>query len=106
MDLKIRKKLKEKSIKKERKKKEEKKDGGLPKLCIWIMKDLLWERKKKRRAEWIVDLKLSKRLEGKWEKKNGLCQVVYLKCKKLSKKKIEKKKDGVSQVVDLKLTRN
>jgi len=30
---------------------------------------------------------------------------VYLKCKRLAKKKREKK-DGVSQVVDLKLTKN
>ena len=38
-------------------------------------------------------------------KKDGFCQVVYLKCKRLAKKKREKK-DGVSQVVDLKLTKN
>ena len=48
----------------------------------------------KRRTEkkdgvgWIVDLKISKKLKGKWEKKDGFCRVVYLK------------------VVDLKLTKN
>ena len=37
-------------------------------------------------------------------KKDGRCWVVYLKCKRLSKKR--EKKDGVSQVVDLNLTKN
>ena len=37
-------------------------------------------------------------------KKKGFCQVVYLKCKRLAKKR--EKKEGVSQVVDLKLTEN
>ena len=87
MDLKIRKKLKEKSIKKERKKNKEKKDGGLPKLCIWIMKDLLWERKKKRRADWIVDLKLSKKLEGKWEKKMGFAKLCIWNVKNFLKRR-------------------
>ena len=58
----------------------------------------------KDRFDWIVDLKISKKLKGKWEKKVGCCRVVYLKCKRLAKKKREKK--GVSQVVDLNLTKN
>ena len=37
-------------------------------------------------------------------KKDGCCQVVYLKCKRLAKKR--EKKDGVYQVVDMKLTKN
>ena len=38
------------------------------------------------------------------KKKDGFCQVVYLKCKRLNKKKREKNRFG--QVVDLKFTRN
>ena len=62
-------------------------------------------KEKKDGFDWIVDLKLSKKLKGKWEKKNGCCRVVYLKCRRFAKKKRDKK-DGVSQVVDLKLTKN
>ena len=51
-----------------------------------------------------MDLKISKKWKGKWEKKDGFCYVLYLKCKRLAKKR--EKKDGVSQVVDLKLTKN
>ena len=81
------------------------KDGGWTKLCIWIVKDLLWKTKKKKDGfDWIVDLKVSKILKGKWDKNDGFCQVVYLKCKRLAKKR--EKKEGVSQVVDLKLTEN
>ena len=43
-------------------------------------------------------------MNGKREKKDGFCRVVYLKCKRLAKKKREKKE--ASQVVDLKLTKN
>ena len=69
------------------------KDGGWTKLCIWIVKDLLWQTKKKKDGfDWIVDLKVSKILKGKWDKNDGFCQVVYLKCKRLAKKKREKKK--------------
>ena len=65
-------------------------------------------KKKIEKKDWVsqvVDLKLTKKLEGKWEKKDGCCQVVYLKCRRFAKKKRDKK-DGVSQVVDLKLTKN
>ena len=58
-------------------------------------------KEKKDGFDWIVDLKLSKKLKGKWEKKDGFCQVVYLKCKRQPKKKREKK-DGCCRVVDLK----
>ena len=44
-------------------------------------------------------------MEVEARKKNGCCQVVYLKCRRFVKKKRDKK-DGVSQVVDLKLTKN
>ena len=60
--------------------------------------------KKKDGVGWIVNLKLSKKLKWKWEKK-GFCQVVYLKCKRLAKKNREKK-DWVRQVVDVKFTKN
>ena len=39
------------------------------------------------------------------KKNDGFSWVVYLKCKRLAKKKREKK-DGFNQVVDLKLTKN
>ena len=61
-------------------------------------------KEKKDGVDWIVDLKLCKILKGKWEKNDGYSRVVYLKCKRLAKKR--EKKDGVSQVVDLKLTKN
>ena len=47
---------------------------------------------KKDGVGWIVDLKISKKLKGKWEKKDGFCRVVYLKCKRLAKKKRKKKR--------------
>ena len=35
-------------------------------------------KEKKDGFDWIVDLKLSKKLKGKWEKKDGCCRVVDL----------------------------
>ena len=54
------------------------------------------ERFDKRRTEkkdgvgWIVDLKISKKWKGKWGKKDGFCQVVCLKYKRLTKSKAVK----------------
>ena len=73
--------------------------------CVFDDKSFtIWMKEKKDGVDWIVDLKISKILKGKWEKNDGFCRVVYLKYKKLAKKR--EKKDGVSQVVDLKLTKN
>ena len=77
------------------------KDGGWTKLCIWIVKDLLWQTKKKKDGfDWIVDLKLSKKLKGKWKKKMGVAELwiwIYIETKgscefeKCQNKKKEKK---------------
>ena len=84
---------------------ENKKDGGGTKLCIWIIRDILGERLKKRWGCLNCGFEIGEKWKGKREKKDGCCWVVYLKCKRFAKKKREKK-DGVSQVVDLKLTKN
>ena len=112
MDLKLRRKLKGKQEKNNgccqvvdlhlyRKKK----DGVRKKLCIWIIRDILGERLKKRWGCLNCGFEIGKKWKGKREKKDGCCWVVYLKCKRFAKKK-RKKKDGVSQVVDLNLTKN
>ena len=96
MDLKLSKKLKGKQEKKDVRCRIvdlnlfRKKYGGWTKLCIWKIKDLQGNRLKKDGLGWIVDLKLSKKWKGLWEKKDGFCGVVYLKCKRITKKKNKK----------------
>ena len=53
-------------------------------------------KEKKDGVDWIVDLKLCKILKGKWEKNDGYCRVVYLKCKTLAKKR--EKKMGLAKL--------
>ena len=63
---------------------------------------------KMRKKRWVLPscgFEISKKWEGKPEKKDGCCRVVLLKCRRFAKKKRDKK-NWVSQVVDLKLSKN
>ena len=69
-----------------------------------MIRDLLWEQKKKDVVDWIVDLKINKKWKGKWEKKDGFAELRIWNIRDLLRRR--EKKNGFNQVVDLKLTKN
>jgi len=70
-------------------------------------------KEKKDGVDWIVDLKLTKKWKGKWEKKDGFCRVVDLNLQRnkriwrvpKKKKKLSQHIDGIVWIVDLKLSK-
>ena len=78
MEWKLSEQLKGKQEMRKKREKEEKK-MGVCQSCVFEWWEIYYGNKKKSGADWFVDLKLSKKWKGKWEKKDGFCQVVDLK---------------------------